>query len=839
MSKTCYPLRFAYFITVLLGALLHVASSARAAEPISVTLADGGIAGQQVVVSATAADAVKQSAQILADILQRMTGAAFPVTVGDGTQGVAVGVFSDFPAVQTGMPFDGIDARKREEYLLRSHPRGLYLIGATEQAVQHAVWDCLHRLGYRQFFPGPTWEVVPDVPTARIAVDAYESPDYLARRIWYGYGTYNRDAYHDWCAKNRTAGGIALNTGHAYEAIIKRHHAVFAAHPEYLALVKGARQTVDGRNQKFCIANPELRALVVRDSVARFDANPKTDSISLDPSDGGGWCECEACAAMGSISDRVLTLANESAEAVIAKHPGKLIGIYAYYLHSPPPTIRVHSNVIVSVATSFIQPGYTFEGLLDGWTAQGAQLGLRDYYGVIAWGNDMPGRVVSTNLAALQQRIPFHHAKGARYLSSETTDGWAPNGLGHYLAARMLWDVTEAVGKEEIVEDFLTRCFGAAKEPMRRFYGRIDGGNKPQLGPDLIGRMYRDLREAGALAVDPQARARIEALALYTRFVELFFEYNNAQGDERLQAFERVVRHAYSIRGTGMVGVYSFYRDRPSRDRSITVPENARWSVPDAENPWKQDPMPTPAEIEEMVTRGIARHAPYPFTPVDYSNSLVPATPLGLPDVPDSMPDLTTHFPLTVSTWVPKGVTEVTLAFHGNGRRFTLRSPKGQQPLQVLEMRPFTGIPRDEPKPVALTTTQEGLHTVGLDGPSATLTISFSLQGGLPMTVHADNPFQGEWSLYFYVPKGTAVVGGYSAAPRGAMLDSHGRQVIDFTAMDGDGYFSVPVPPGEDGKLWKMQQAFGTKRLMTVPPYYARNTRELLLPQEVIEVNQR
>ena len=48
--------------------------------------------------------------------------------------------------------------------------------------------------------------------------------------------------------------------------------------------------------------------------------------------------------------------------------------------HSPPPTIRVHPNVIVSVATSFIQPGYTFEQLVEGWAAKGATLGIRDYY---------------------------------------------------------------------------------------------------------------------------------------------------------------------------------------------------------------------------------------------------------------------------------------------------------------------------------------------------------------------------------------------------------------------------------------------------------------------------
>ena len=37
----------------------------------------------------------------------------------------------------------------------------MWLLGASDLAVQHAVWDLLYRLGHRQFFPGPAWEVIP------------------------------------------------------------------------------------------------------------------------------------------------------------------------------------------------------------------------------------------------------------------------------------------------------------------------------------------------------------------------------------------------------------------------------------------------------------------------------------------------------------------------------------------------------------------------------------------------------------------------------------------------------------------------------------------------------
>ena len=94
---------------------------------------------------------------------------------------------------------------------------------------------------------------------------------------------------------------------------------------------------------------------------------------------------------MGSVSDRVLTLANEAAEAINDLGLGeKYVGIYAYSRHSPPPNIKAHPNVVVSVATAFIRGGYSVEELVEGWAAQGAVLGIRDYHDVHTWSRDLP-----------------------------------------------------------------------------------------------------------------------------------------------------------------------------------------------------------------------------------------------------------------------------------------------------------------------------------------------------------------------------------------------------------------------------------------------------------------
>jgi hypothetical protein len=363
-----------------------VASPQPALAGVKAVIAQNGELKMQVAVGPAASERTRNAAASLASYLSRMTGGKCAVQEGTGASELAVGTPADFPKLKLEAPLTDKDPTRREDYLLRSHGQGIWLIGATDLAVEHAVWDFLHRLGYRQFFPGETWEVVPEAKNLALAVDRLEQPDYYARRIWYGFGAapWAKEEYLDWCAKNRAVSGIEINSGHAYDGILRRHEKEFAAHPEYLALVNGERG--GARAKKFCIANAGLRELVVNDTLQHFAANPQRDCVSLDPSDGGGWCECEECRKLGSVSDRALMLANQAAEAVEKKHPGRFVAMYAYNEHSPPPTIRVHPRVVINVATSFIKGGLhrraTARGLAEtGSNARHARVLLGAYLG--------------------------------------------------------------------------------------------------------------------------------------------------------------------------------------------------------------------------------------------------------------------------------------------------------------------------------------------------------------------------------------------------------------------------------------------------------------------------
>jgi len=623
--------RIRYALATLTIALF--AAPAMAGE--TVRLASDGKSHFQVVVSEGASDRLQLAATTLAEYLGRISQADFKVTTGDGTHGIVVGTAQSFSAIKFFSDFDATDITRREEYLLRSHSHGIWLIGATELAVEHAVWDLLYRMGHRQFFPGEIWEVVPTAKNLSIEVDTFERPDYLSRRIWYGFGLwgYNTEPYNQWCARNRCVQGIRLNTGHAYDGVVKAARKEFERHPEYWPLLNGERKPL--KNPKPCLGNPAVRALFVQHALQQFAKHPDLDSVSMDPSDGGGWCECEKCAQLGSVSDQVVTLANEVAAAVNNQFPGKLVGIYAYNYHAPPPSLKVNTHVVVSVATSFIKGGKSLDEIITGWSARGATLGIREYYSVNVWDRDQPGHARGGNLDYLRRTIPDFHAKGARFMSAESSDNWGPNGLGYYLAARMLWDVKQADKASALVEDFLTRAFGPAREPMREFYRQLDGSQPHLVVDDQLGRMFRSLGEARQLADTPAVRARVDQLVLYAHYCALFHRYSSANGAQRQEAFERLIRHAYRMRSTMLVHSKALYRDLVQRDKTVMIPESAGWKVPEGTNPWKSSELFRNAEIAAMIRDGIDAHAlvELEFAPVEFSGDLKPvARLLKLPD---------------------------------------------------------------------------------------------------------------------------------------------------------------------------------------------------------------
>src|SRR5690606_29853523 len=138
----------------------------------------------------------------------------------------------------------------------------------------------------------------------------------------------------------------------------------FDANPEYYALVKGKRQTQDKRRH-LCLANSEVQKIFVRYALDYFQRNPHEDSVSIEPTDTGSWCECEQCVALGSPSDRMVFLANHVVREVRQKYPDKYVAFYAYAYHAAGPTQQLDPGTIVSVTTALRKGKESLEEIIS------------------------------------------------------------------------------------------------------------------------------------------------------------------------------------------------------------------------------------------------------------------------------------------------------------------------------------------------------------------------------------------------------------------------------------------------------------------------------------------
>jgi len=808
-----------------------------------VILAAEGEALLPIQIPGNASQELSIQAATLADYLERMSGADFQITMGKEERAIQL-------IVEDGTP----SATERENYSIRSNADGLTLSGTTELALQHAVWDLLFRLGYRQYFPGENWEIIPKLDTIEIAINATESPDYNSRRIWYGFGfwDHNKSAWEDWVRKNRMEGGFELNTGHAYSRLIRSQQEAFDAHPEYYALVDNQRK-IQG-HAKLCISNPGVLDAAVAYAFDFFEENPDADSVSVDPSDGGNWCECQDCATLGPPNDRALILANAVAKAVTDKlGPDRFVGMYAYGYHSLPPSIQVHPNVIISAATGFIKGGLKIEDVVAGWSGKGATIGIREYYSVHTWDRDLPGASRGSNLEYLSETIPRFHQMGARFLSAESSDNWGCNGLGYFFASRALWDLNEVDRRDAIVADFLENCFGPASEPMGKFFSLIEGSNKSArfVFDDVLARMFRHLSEARKLAgSDESIQRRINDLILYARYAEMFDHYRNGKGEERQAAYEALIRHAYRMRDSFMIHTYALWRDLANRDKTVSYPENAHWKIPETKNPWKSSELFNRGEIDQMLDDGIANHelVELDFEPREFSDeNLVPAKSIfDLPDVPAvnaergrglrSWFTVVDEAPAEIELIITGGLIE-HYRDRGNVKvelwKLGGASQTGER--ETLMDENSSAPPDGMPHTIRLMAKESGTYRIDLNDGNDLTAVSWPAGQLMSWKMSLDDHPQamtGRWHLYFYVPKGTERIGIYSAAGGGTLVDPNGKQALDLKT-DGGEFLSVVVPENMDASLWKFHHVGGKVCLLNVPPFLARSADELVLPKDL------
>ncbi|NLE60420.1 MAG: DUF4838 domain-containing protein [Planctomycetes bacterium] len=483
------------------------------------------------------------------------------------------------------LPYDGavVDVLNKKLVIRGQTPAG------TANAVATILMD---DIGVRMYYPHPLFTIVPKATGIRIAGRVCR-PSFAYRR-WSGLIGPEAAAY---VRRNRLSDGRVpvpqWGFGHNLSSIISvAQHG--KDHPEYFPLRDGKR-LIRGSNAgdtpQPCFTNPDVLRLSIEAAREFFDQNPKKDTFSLCVNDNPWYCECPDCSAMDApyrdipvgrqYSESYFNYVSKVAEAVAQSHPGRHVGVYAYWNVEQPPRNRktLPDNVIVALTQDILQhydPAYRQKdrALLKSWGGYAKNLNTYVYYG-LGWFTPR----TSPRLAADDLR--FGAANGVRAIYCEAYPFWAWSGPMHYVASRLQWDVNADV--DRILDEFHRDCFGEVAAEMRtyhdtceKYWTRARAGRwfegLDNLAPEeamadlgLLRAARRYLDAASAKAKEPEVRERIAWIKKgfdFSTAVARAFEAKKAPSDAagRLMSAAELVNAAHAQLLAEPAYAHSYYK---------------------------------------------------------------------------------------------------------------------------------------------------------------------------------------------------------------------------------------------------------------------------------------
>jgi len=804
--------------------------------------------------------------------LQKMTGQEYSDARGDD-QYKGDGIF----LVRTSSPSAPVDAVKklkgkgREPFIIRSKDaKNLWIISNGEEGLVHGIYFYLDQLGARWFLPNENWTIIPKRKNVALKVDRLVAPAFKSRDFagTGGYGPasvydpkYDREGrlqfrirQEDWKRRNLFGGEFRLD-GHAGESFNLENKEFLVAHPEYLASVDGKREwSITG---KLDPTNPDAVKMWTDYSLKKFRAarkaspdSPYSFAVSVDPADGGGFCNSAECRAMFQTkgesdqvfySNQVFYMANEVAKAVKKEFPDGYVSLYAYADHSAPPSFDLEPNVYVVI----IPYGFNYSGLqpnefIKAWGEKTSRISLYDYWSIPDWSWDQPN---FNYLTVPKEKLGYWNKNNVEGFASESTHGAGAMGIGWYLASHIMWNPD--ADQDAILADFYTNSFGPAAPPMKRMLERW--ANSFLLSSQEIAVSFRDLQEAQKLAGgDKDIQARIDDFAKYAQYLRLYHEYSNAtKPAAKTVANKKLVEHLFDIYDTNMVHSFRIYQFLVDYGRNEEVYKE--FDQLDADAPgWKRVAPLTHAEVSTLIADGVKDYQLLDYAVKSFNGKLVPVEPVKALTVPQGDDKWGTRMPnragLDAVIEVPAGLKTLPLRV---ALYYDLAISLVDKNEKVVWSDKVKGIKEyKQSQEFNIPLPGAGRYTIQFR-PQAGGGFWFQTLKGLTLSMPYFIAEMGAPSpqLYFYVPRGLKTIaiwlptGDFNGQLPQLVKNPDGEQV-PIESHDGGKLVLVKVPAGQDGKAWSVEAVRSPNepiRMLNVPKYFAFSPETLMVPEDSLK----
>ena len=272
---------------------------------------------------------------------------------------------------------------------------------------------------------------------------------------------------------------------------------LFAAHPEYFALINGKRQFPKQMENNPCFTNMASADLAAKSIIEKLGTSEITpESISFSVEDNWGLCQCENCLKPIILKDGTKVDYNDPAfrstqtfiwltrigSQINKKYPKLGMNVLAYFFTAEPPKFVLPDYMSIRLCP-YIRPNdkqpiygedniIWYDRIMKWLKVCPKGVTLREYYGV---GAEYPRTLSQAAQAELQEYTRL----GINMVLSEINPDAVKRGrkLYHAWDITMIeyWTITQLYFDcfqdiEALRREFVQRTFREAAMPMQRFY---------------------------------------------------------------------------------------------------------------------------------------------------------------------------------------------------------------------------------------------------------------------------------------------------------------------------------------------------------------------------------
>lgn len=476
---------------------------------------------------------IKLLAQDLSDLLSQASGQNFQI---QPYSGQSKGIFLLLDTA--------LNLNTNETAILEINNNSVTIRAKYLTGISYGMYSWLNDLGFKFYLPGIEWNIIPEIKNLYQPIKKVYQPYFKLRtftssgRLYPVKGLDENltvlNEWFKWFRRNRMGSDYLGIDGHKGELFNVTYKDSLEKDSLMLAPVNGKRQF--SVNAKLDPTNKKAVSLFINWALESAKSEKQKSSnllpykkyTSVDLGDGLNYCHTPECKKkFGSVSNQMISIANEAAIKIKNIDPRAGVSTLAYTERADTPTIKIEPNVHVMVVPSAFQGVTTPSDLMLRWSKKTSNVSMYDYLNIGVWNYDMP----FFNLKEYFNFLKYLKDLKIEGVAYETSYSKFGAGIQQYFILRYLCEPYS--NPEELLNSFCVEMFGNASEPIKEIFKEwyfVDvhlktNFDNPSFYPDELGRFISKIIEAESTpGLTPDQHARIYEIKAFVVYLCKYYE---------------------------------------------------------------------------------------------------------------------------------------------------------------------------------------------------------------------------------------------------------------------------------------------------------------------------